>query len=101
MASSRGLKITLGGFASAVGIFIALQPYFSLKDKVENHAREIVVLKTKFESDHDILLKVAVDVNRLKEDLAEIKGDVREIKRAINRNYGSYDLHATPTSKVN
>lgn len=81
MASSRGFKLTLSGVAAAVGIFIAFQPYIVLKDKVEINTKDIGVLKNKFDSDHDVLIKVSVDFTRLKEDVSEIKSDVREIKR--------------------
>lgn len=83
MASSRSFKWTVGGVATLVGIFIALQPYFSVKDRQEHSSEEMKVIKKEAREDHDLLIKVATEVTGLKEDVGEIKDDVGDIKADV------------------
>jgi hypothetical protein len=91
---SRGLKVTLGGVASAVGIFIALQPYFTLKEKVERHSEEIRTLKTKIEVDHDLLIKIAGDVGYIKGEVGDLKTAIKGVTRWQGNN-GSQTTHGS------
>lgn len=91
MASSRSFKWTIGGVATIVGIFIALQPYFSVKDRQEHSSEEMKVMKKEAREDHDLLIKVSTEmvgikenVSEIKEDVGDIKADVSDIKRYIS-----------------
>lgn len=88
MTSSRGIKVTLGGIAAAVGLLVTISPYLSMKEKVEHLSEEIKILKYKKDIDHDLLVKVVRDMDHVRVELSGMREDIKDIKKNMSMRAG-------------